>query len=70
MIKVTLQKQTDEQVEFMKEIELQVLPEKKTIITIDGKEYSVWSIKYVDSDIIMTVKERWHNSKNFYVEEK
>lgn len=66
MIKVKLQKQNDKEIEFIKEIEFQVLPDKDTLITVDGNEYRIRSIKHVDSDIIMTVKDKGYRRKMYW----
>lgn len=65
MVKVKVEKQNDTEVEFVKEVEFQVMPKKGDNIEIENNQYVVKSIKQSPEFIIITVKDKsYKNRKN------
>jgi len=60
MIKVKIEKQNDKEVEFVKEVEFQLVPQKGETIEIDGNLYVVKSIRQSPDFFIVTVRDKSH----------
>lgn len=58
MVKVKVEKQNDTEVEFVKEVEFQVMPLEGKTIEIDGNKYVVKSIRQSPECFIITVRDK------------
>jgi len=66
MIKVTIQKQNEIEIEFIKTTELQVLPNEGETLTIDGNDYVIKTINHAENQITITVKDKHFRRKRFW----
>lgn len=58
MITVKIEKQNDNEVEFVKETEFQLMPTVGDTLDIDNKQYKVKSIRQSPECFIITVKDK------------